>query len=86
MQHADPACLEGWKPAPFALEGGFTEVVQMGEGPVLVLLPQRLALSVARRLAARERWVYDPSCDDRVLEFVRFCIRDVGRDAVRSSL
>ena len=201
-EHADPAWLDGWKPAPFALEGGFTEVVQMGEGPVLVLLPplpgfkeawvacaaplsrrfrvltfdlrvrfrggprweallldlvrildelapgpvgvvghslggalaqrlalerpervqamvlsssfarvttppghwysryveqpfvlagqrflpQRLALALARRLAARERWVYDPSCDDRVLEFVRFCIRDVGLDAVRSSL
>ena len=201
-QHADPAWLGGWEPVPFALEGGFTEVIQMGEGPMLVLLPplpgfkeawvacaaplsrrfrvltfdlrsrftggsrweallddlarildafapgpvglvghslggalaqrltlakpervralvlsssfarvttppghwysryveqpfvlagqrllpQRLALAVARRLAARERWVYDSSCDDRVLEFVRYCIRDVGLPAVQSSL
>ncbi len=51
------------------------------------LLPARLALAVARRLAAREAWVYDARCDDRVLDFVRFCIRDVpvtvARDLVR---
>ena len=51
------------------------------------LLPRRTALAIARRLAAREGWVYDRCCDDRVLEFVRFCIRSVpvamARDAVR---
>lgn len=41
------------------------------------LLPPRLALAIARRLAAREAWVYDTRCDDRVLDFVRYCIRDV---------
>ena len=38
-RHADPAWLPGWEPAPFELEGGSTEVVVMGEGPTLVLLP-----------------------------------------------
>ena len=40
-------------------------------------LPRALALPLARRLAAREAWVYDRCCDDRVLDFVRFCIRTV---------
>src|SRR5437867_10984846 len=35
----DPAWLTGWEPRRFSLEGGETEVVAMGEGPPLVLLP-----------------------------------------------
>jgi len=35
----DPACLEGWHAQPFPLEGGTTEVVAMGQGPPLLLLP-----------------------------------------------
>jgi len=42
------------------------------------LLPRGLALPLARRLAATESWVYDRRCDDRLLEFVRFCIRDLA--------
>ena len=38
-------------------------------------LPERAALAVARRLAAREGWVYDRSCADWVLRFVRHGIR-----------
>src|SRR5438094_8756986 len=33
------AWLEGWKPQRFDVEGGWTEVVTMGAGPPLVLLP-----------------------------------------------
>jgi pimeloyl-ACP methyl ester carboxylesterase len=40
-------------------------------------LPRNAALALARPLAARGAWVYDPRCDDAVLDFVRFCIRDV---------
>jgi 3-oxoadipate enol-lactonase len=35
----DPAWLAGWEPRAFELEGGTTEVVTMGEGPPLVLVP-----------------------------------------------
>jgi len=40
-------------------------------------LPERAALALARRLAARGAWVYDPRCGDDVLRFVRFGIRAV---------
>jgi pimeloyl-ACP methyl ester carboxylesterase len=49
-------------------------------------MPPRLALAFARRWAARDAWVYDPRCDDRVLDFVRFCIRDIPAGGVWSSL
>jgi len=42
------------------------------------LLPDALARPIARKLAARAAWVYDRRCDDRVLDLVRFCIRDLG--------
>jgi hypothetical protein len=35
----DPAWLEGWHAQPFPLEGGTTEVVAMGQGTALLLLP-----------------------------------------------
>ena len=35
----DQAWLEGWNPRPFELAGGTTEVVTMGEGPSLLLVP-----------------------------------------------
>jgi len=46
----------------------------------LVLLAERLlpgspARALARRLARRYGWVYDPLCDDAVLELVRHAIR-----------
>ena len=40
-------------------------------------LPEPLAASLARRLAARGAWVYDPRCDERILAFVRHGIRSV---------
>lgn len=57
---ADPAWLEGWEPRPFALAGGTTEVVEMGEGPPLLLLPplpgyKEAWLACAPRLARRFR-------------------------------
>ncbi len=50
------------------------------------VLPTSLALRHARTLAKRDGWVLDPRCDDRILEFVGFCIRNVSARAVRSSL
>lgn len=38
-RHAPPAWLERWAPRPFTLPGGVTELVEMGEGPPLLLLP-----------------------------------------------
>jgi 3-oxoadipate enol-lactonase len=40
-------------------------------------LPDRAATALARSLAAREAWVYDRRCDERVLTFVRHAIRTV---------
>jgi len=42
------------------------------------LLPDVVARPIARRLAAREAWVYDRRCADFLLDFIRFCIRDVS--------
>jgi pimeloyl-ACP methyl ester carboxylesterase len=39
------------------------------------LLPEAHAARLARRLAVRRAWVYDPGCDEHVLGFVRFGIR-----------
>lgn len=57
---ADPAWLERWDPRPFALAGGTTDVVEMGEGPPLLLLPplpgyKEAWLACAPRLAPRFR-------------------------------
>jgi pimeloyl-ACP methyl ester carboxylesterase len=56
----DPAWLAGWRPEPFALGDGVTEVVAMGEGPPVLLLPslpgfKEAWIAVAFRLAARHR-------------------------------
>jgi pimeloyl-ACP methyl ester carboxylesterase len=58
----DPAWLVGWKPMAFDLGDGFTEVVIMGEGPPLLLLPplpgwKEAWAPVAGRLARRFRVV-----------------------------
>ena len=37
-------------------------------------LPPGAALALARTCVANGRWVYDPACDDAVLELVRFAI------------
>jgi len=50
-----------------------------GEQPLVLAsqrwLPERAALRLARWLAARGAWVYDPACGDDILRFVRFAIR-----------
>jgi 3-oxoadipate enol-lactonase len=58
----DPAWLEGWEPRPFGLAGGTTEVVTMGQGATLLLLPplpgyKEAFAGVARLLARRFRVV-----------------------------
>jgi pimeloyl-ACP methyl ester carboxylesterase len=50
------------------------------------LLPRPIAMRLARRLAAREAWVYDRCCDEHVLDFVRFCIRDVRVSVARTAV
>jgi len=57
---ADPEWMEHWKPRTFPLAGGTTEVVEMGEGPPLLLLPplpgyKEAWIACAPRLAARFR-------------------------------
>ena len=56
----DPAWLAGWEPRDFDLEGGTTQVVTMGEGPPLVLVPplpgfKEAFLGVAHLLAREFR-------------------------------
>jgi pimeloyl-ACP methyl ester carboxylesterase len=46
-------------------------------------LPEALAAPLARRLAARGAWVYDPRCDQRILAFVRHGIRRVPLGVAR---
>lgn len=63
----DPDWLTGWRPQPFDLGDGTTEVVTMGEGPPLLLLPplpgyKEAWIAVAWRLARRFRVV---TCDLR---------------------
>lgn len=60
--HADPAWLAGWAPRGFDLGDGTTEVVILGEGPTLVLLPplpgwKEAWVATAARLARRFRVV-----------------------------
>jgi len=43
----DPAWLEGWEPRAFEVEGGTTQVVTMGQGPPLVLVPPLPTSTVA---------------------------------------
>jgi pimeloyl-ACP methyl ester carboxylesterase len=51
------------------------------------LLPEALAAPAARSFARAGAWVYDPDCDERLLGFVRYCIRHhsiaVARECVR---
>ena len=49
-------------------------------------LPEGLAVPLARRLAARGRWVYDAHCDARILAFVRHAIRRVPVAVARRSV
>lgn len=57
---ADPAWLAGWAPRAFDLGDGTTEVVEMGDGPRLLLVPslpgfKEMWVAVAARLARRFR-------------------------------
>ena len=61
-RHADPAWLERWTPIPFDLRDGWTEVVTMGEGETVLLLPslpgyKETWVACAHRLARRFRIV-----------------------------
>src|SRR5438093_3756490 len=64
----DAAWLEGWSPQTFDLGDGVTEVVTMGQGPPLVLVPplpglKEAWLAVAAPLARRFRVVtFDVRC------------------------
>ncbi len=49
-------------------------------------LPGSLAAPLARRLAARGAWVYDPHCDARSLAFVRHGIRNVPLGSARQAV
>ena len=56
----DPAWLAGWEPRPLELAGGTTQVVTMGDGPPLVLVPplpgfKEAFLGVAHLLAREFR-------------------------------
>lgn len=58
----DPAWLAGWEPRAFDLAGGTTQVVAMGQGPPLVLVPplpgfKEAFLGVAHLLAREFRVV-----------------------------
>ena len=57
-----PEWLAGWAPEPCELEDGHTQVVVMGQGPTLLLLPplpgfKEAFVAVAARLARRHRVV-----------------------------
>jgi len=61
-ERVDPAWLAGWAPEVFDLGDGTTEVVSMGEGPAVLLLPslpgfKEAWIAVAHRLAHRYRVV-----------------------------
>jgi pimeloyl-ACP methyl ester carboxylesterase len=54
--HVDPSCLAGWQPERFALAHGETEVIAIGAGAPLLLLPplpgwKEAWIGVAARLA-----------------------------------
>src|SRR5262249_22266438 len=57
-----PEWLEGWSPPPLPLDGGVTDVVTIGDGPPLLLMPplpgyKEAFLLLARRLARARRVV-----------------------------
>jgi pimeloyl-ACP methyl ester carboxylesterase len=60
------------------------------EQPLVVasqrMLPAGPARALARTLARHGRWVYDARCDDRLLDFIRHCMRHTRYDAVRTAL
>jgi len=83
--HVDPACLLGWHPEPFALAHGDTEVVAMGAGAPLLLLPplpgwKEAWIGVAARLARsfrvitfdqRERFAGDDPWEEQLADLER---------------
>ena len=60
------------------------------EQPLVVasqrLLPPESARGLARLLARHGRWVYDDRCDDRLLDFIRHCMRYTDAATVRSAI
>jgi 3-oxoadipate enol-lactonase len=49
-------------------------------------LPPRAARPLARMLARHARWVFDARCDDRLLDFLRHCMRHTRADTVRTAV
>ena len=60
------------------------------EQPLLIasqrLLPAAAARGLSRSMARHGRWVYDARCDDRMLDFVRHCMRHTTAATARSAL
>lgn len=60
------------------------------EQPVVVatqrLLPRGPALGLAARLARMGRWAYDPNCDERLLDFVRFTMQQTRWEQTRVAI
>lgn len=60
------------------------------EQPLLIasqrLLPAAAARTLSRSMARHGRWVYDARCDDRLLDFVRHCMRHTTAATARSAV
>lgn len=50
------------------------------------LLPADPARGIARTLARHGRWVYDAGCDDRLLDFIRHCMRHTTAAMARTAV
>lgn len=50
------------------------------------LLPADPARAIARSLARHGRWVYDTGCDDRLLDFIRHCMRHTTAAMARTAV
>jgi 3-oxoadipate enol-lactonase len=50
------------------------------------LLPRGAALALARQLARMGRWAYDARCDARLLDFIRYTMRETRWDDTRVAI
>src|SRR5262249_53903996 len=64
----DPAWLDDWRPRAFPLSGGVTEVVDMGAGPTLLLVPPLRGV--------KEAWVGCARLLARSFRVVTYDLRD----------
>lgn len=60
------------------------------EQPLLIMsqrmLPEGPGLALSRVMARHWRWVYDPRCDERLLRFIRHCMRTIPASTVRTAI